>query len=137
MIFENRFPKLASACLGLSSLLVVSALAGAAHAEDLENGASVFRKCRACHDVGPAAKNKVGPHLNGVFGRTAGSVAGFNYSSAMSAAGTKKLVWDEETLNGYLEQPTTYLPKNKMAFAGIKDEKDRADLIAFLKTLKP
>jgi cytochrome c len=106
-------------------------------AEDLANGAAQFRKCRACHDVGPNARNKVGPVLNGLFGRTAGSLEGFNYSDAMRTAGKKKLVWDEESLNGYLESPTTYLPKNKMAFVGIKDEKDRADLIAYLKTLKP
>ena len=106
-------------------------------AEDLANGAAQFRKCRACHDFGPNARNKVGPVLNGLFGRTAGSLEGFNYSDAMRTAGKKKLVWDEESLNGYLEAPTTYLPKNKMAFVGIKDEKDRADLIAYLKTLKP
>jgi cytochrome c len=106
-------------------------------AEDLANGAAQFRKCRACHDVGPNARNKVGPVLNGLFGRTAGSLEGFNYSDAMRTAGKKKLVWDEESLNGYLESPTTYLPKNKMAFVGIKDEKDRADLIGYLKTLKP
>ncbi len=108
-----------------------------ARAEDLANGAAQFRKCRACHDAGPNARNKVGPHLNGVFGRTAASVAGFNYSETMRTAGEKKLVWDDESLNGYLESPATYLPKNKMAFVGVKDEKDRADLIAYLKTLKP
>lgn len=108
-----------------------------AGAEDLANGAAQFRKCRACHDAGPNARNKVGPHLNGVVGRTAAGVPGFNYSDAMRTAGEKKLVWDEVSLNGYLESPTTYLPKNKMAFVGIKNEKDRADLIAYLKTLKP
>ena len=131
----SKFLKLAVFAGALAALPAVTL--SAAQAQDAAAGEKVFRKCKACHAVGEGAGNKVGPHLNGVFGRTAGSVAGFNYSSAMSAAGTKKLVWDEETLNGYLEQPTTYLPKNKMAFAGIKDEKDRADLIAFLKTLKP
>lgn len=119
--------------------LALLALFGSAQAvaEDLANGASVFRKCRACHDAGPNARNKVGPVLNGVFGRTAGALSDFNYSEAMRTAGQKKLVWDDETLNGYLESPSTYLPKSKMAFAGVKDEKDRADLIAYLKTLKP
>ena len=105
-------------------------------AEDLANGANVFRKCRACHDAGPNARNKVGPVLNGVYGRTAGTVEGFNYSEAMKTAGEKRLMWDEESLNGYLDSPTTYLPKSKMSFAVIKVEKDRADLIAYLKTLK-
>lgn len=108
-----------------------------AAAEDLQNGANVFKKCRACHDVGAGAKNKVGPVLNGIYGRTAGSAAGFNYSDAIKEAGAKKLVWDDVTLSAYLESPTTYLPKNKMAFVGIKDEKDRADLIAYMKTMKP
>ena len=121
-----------------AAVIALSVLAPAqANAEDLANGAAQFRKCRACHDVGPNARNKVGPHLNGIFGRTAGSVSGFNYSDAMKTAGSKNLAWDDESLNGYLESPTTYLPSNKMAFAGVKDEKDRADLIAYLKTLKP
>ena len=122
-----------------AGFLALFALIGAAPAtaEDLSNGASVFRKCRACHDAGPNARNKVGPQLNGVFGRTAASLPDFNYSEAMKTAGEKKLVWDDETLNGYLESPSTYLPKSKMAFAGVKVEKARADLIAYLKTLKP
>ena len=115
--------------------LFVSMTPGAA--EDLQNGANVFKKCWACHDVGAGAKNKVGPVLNGIYGRTAGSAAGFNYSDAIKEAGAKKLVWDDVTLSAYLESPSTYLPKNKMAFVGIKDEKDRADLIAYMKTMKP
>lgn len=107
-----------------------------AAAQNAANGAELFKKCRACHDVGANAKNKVGPVLNGVYGRAAAGIQGFNYSEAMKQAGAKKLVWDDESLNGYLETPTAYLPKNKMAFAGIKNEKERADLIAFLKTLK-
>lgn len=124
---------------GFPALVALLVLAGSipASAEDLANGAAVFRKCRACHDAGPNARNKVGPVLNGVFGRMAGTLTDFNYSEAMRTAGEKKLVWDEEMLNGYLESPSTYLPKTKMAFAGVKVEKDRADLIAYLKTLKP
>ena len=117
-------------------LAVAAAMPAPVQAEDLANGANVFRKCRACHDAGPNARNKVGPVLNGVYGRTAGTVEGFNYSEAMKTAGEQRLMWDEESLNGYLDSPTTYLPKSKMAFAGIKVEKDRADLIAYLKTLK-
>ncbi|MCB1503703.1 MAG: cytochrome c family protein [Hyphomicrobiaceae bacterium] len=116
--------------------LVVAGGAGAASAQDAASGANVFKKCRACHDAGPNARNKVGPHLNGIYGRAAAAVGDFNYSDALKEAGAKKLVWDDETLNGYLESPTTYLPKNKMAFAGIKDEKQRADLVAYLKTFK-
>lgn len=128
-------PRRAAALYALASL--AAAAPGSVGAEDLKKGAESFRKCRACHDAGPAAANKVGPILNGVYGRAAGSVAGYNYSEAMKLAGSKKLVWNDETLNGYLEAPGTYLPKNKMAFKGIADEAERADLIAFLKTLKP
>ncbi|MGE0854840.1 MAG: cytochrome c family protein [Hyphomicrobiaceae bacterium] len=134
---DTTTPRTIKPLAAAALVLLLAATPEPATAEDLANGANVYRKCRACHDAGPSAKNKVGPHLNGVFGRTAGAVAGFNYSEAMTNAGAKRLVWYEETLNGYLESPTTYLPKNKMAFAGLKDEKDRADLIAYLKTLKP
>lgn len=121
----------------LTCLLTALAVPQSARAENIEKGAQSFRKCRACHDVGPNAANKVGPALNGVYGRAAGANPGFAYSDAMKNAGSKKLVWNDETLNGYLESPGTYLPKNKMAFKGIADEAERADLIAFLKTLKP
>lgn len=129
-------PRRLAMALAASSLLAAFAASPAA-AENLEKGAQSFRKCRACHDVGANAANKVGPALNGIFGRAAAANPGFNYSEAMKTAGAKKLVWNDETLNGYLESPGTYLPKNKMAFKGIADEAERADLIAFLKTLKP
>ena len=82
-------------------------------------GESVFRKCRACHAVCENAKNKVGPVLNGIVGRTAATVEGFRYSSAMNEKGTAGLIWKEETLSAYLSDPKGYIPKNKMAFAGL------------------
>jgi cytochrome c2 len=106
----------------------------AAIAQNAENGEQVFKKCRACHQVGDGAKNGVGPMLNGLIGRTSGTVPEFNYSEANKEAGAKGLVWSEEELNKYLEAPLTYMPKNKMAFAGLKDEGDRKDIIAYLKT---
>jgi cytochrome c2 len=123
--------------------LVKSALAGvvalalfgpSALAQNAENGEQVFKKCRACHQVGDGAKNGVGPVLNGLVGRASGTVEGFNYSESNKEAGAKGLVWSEEELNKYLEAPLTYMPKNKMAFAGLKDEADRKDVIAYLKT---
>jgi cytochrome c2 len=107
---------------------------GPAAAQNAENGEQVFKKCRACHQVGEGAKNGVGPVLNGLLGRKSGTVAEFNYSEANKEAGAKGLVWTEEELNKYLEAPLTYMPKNKMAFAGLKDETDRKDIIAYLKT---
>jgi cytochrome c len=94
----------------------------------------VFKKCRACHDVGPDAKNKVGPLLNDIVGRHAGSIEGFNYSDANKAAGTKGLVWTDDVLFKYLENPLSFMQGTKMAFAGLKDEQDRRDVIAYLKT---
>jgi len=105
-----------------------------AHADgDAEKGEKVFRKCKACHTV-EDAKNKVGPTLQGVIGRTAGTVEGFKYSDAMKEAGAGGMVWTEENIAMYLEKPKDFIQKNKMAFVGLKKESDRADVIAYLKT---
>lgn len=101
-----------------------------------EAGADVFKKCRACHDVGPAAKNKVGPLLNGIIGRKAGTIDGFAYSEANKKAGASGLVWTEEVMLKYLENPLSFMPGTKMAFAGLKDAEDRKDVIAYLKQFK-
>lgn len=106
---------------------------GPAAAQDAEEGEKVFRKCRACHQVGENAKNAVGPVLNGIVGRPAGSIEGFNYSQANREAGKGGLVWTEEKLFEYLKDPRAFMPKNKMAFAGLKDDDDRKDVIAYLK----
>ena len=98
-----------------------------------EEGAEVFKKCRACHDIGPDAKNKVGPILNDIIGRKAGTIEGFAYSEANKTAGGKGLQWTEDVLLKYLANPLSFMPGTKMAFAGLKDEQDRRDLIAFLK----
>ncbi len=122
----------------LSAIAATAALAGTSVvvAQDAENGANVFRLCRACHEVGPTAKNKVGPILNGIVGRKAGTIEGFNYSPANTKAGQEGWVWTEEKMMEYLLNPRTAMPGNKMAFAGVKDEQDRKDLIAYLKTFK-
>jgi cytochrome c len=122
-----RIAVAATLALGLASV------SAAAQDGNADNGEDVFKKCRACHDVGPDAKNKVGPLLNGIIGRTSGTVEGFNYSEANKEAGAKGLVWSEVELLKYLEAPLTYMPKNKMAFAGLKDEQDRKDVLAYLK----
>jgi cytochrome c len=105
----------------------------AASAQDAEAGKAVFNKCRACHAVGEGAKNLVGPQLNGIVGRKAGSAEGFNYSEAMKGYGK---VWDEALLDTYVTDPKAAIPGNKMVFVGVKDEADRKNLIAYLKTLK-
>ncbi|MDJ0685752.1 MAG: c-type cytochrome [Alphaproteobacteria bacterium] len=118
------------------ALLVLAASAhgatSAAAAGDPAAGERVFNKCKACHTVGPDAKNRVGPHLNDVFGRTAGSLDGFKYSSEMVKAGEEGLVWTDETMDAFLAAPKKVVQKNRMAFAGLRKEADRADVIAFL-----
>jgi cytochrome c len=123
-----RLAMAAVASLGLTTTM--------AAAQDAENGQSVFRQCRACHQVGANAKNLVGPTLTGIVGRKAGTVEGFNYSEANKKAGAGGLVWTEEQLLKYLENPLKFMPGTKMAYAGLKDEADRKDLIAYLKSAK-
>jgi cytochrome c len=114
-------------------LLLASAGAAAAQGS-AEQGEDVFKKCKACHDVGDGARNKVGPILNGVVGRKAASVEGYPYSSDLKALGAQGLVWDENNLNKYLENPKSVVGNGKMVFPGLKDEQDRKDVIAYLKT---
>ncbi len=95
-----------------------------------DTGATVFKQCMACHQVGPSARNGIGPVLNGVVGRPAGAYAGYSYSSANKNSG---LVWDEETLVRYLRAPAEVVPGTKMIFFGLKKSQDVADVIAYLK----
>jgi cytochrome c len=122
----------ATLCTVLTTLSAVPHVAFAQQG-NAEAGEDVFKKCRACHAVGPDATNKVGPLLNGIIGRKSGTVDGFNYSDSNKEAGAKGLVWSEAELLKYLENPQAYMPKNKMAFAGLKDEQDRLDVLAYLK----
>lgn len=106
----------------------------AALAQDLAAGATSFKKCATCHDVGETAKNKVGPVLNGLEGRKSGSIPGYNYSDANKSSG---IVWDEATFLDYIKNPTAKIPKTKMVFAGIKNETEAKNLWAFLKQYGP
>jgi cytochrome c2 len=122
--------------LSLAMFIVVATGVSPASAEDAGNGQKVFNRCRACHAIGPGAHNKVGPALTGIVGRKAGAATGFNYSDAMKQAAGKGLVWTEGNLQQYLDSPDTFLPNGVMAFAGVKNEAELKDLIAFLKTQK-
>ena len=114
-------------CLATIGALAIST---SAHAEgDADRGEKVFNKCKACHVV-DQEKKRIGPHLVGLFGRTSGSIDGFKYSKAMQGA---EIVWSDDTLNGYLENPKKYVTGTRMAFAGLKKEQDRLDVIAYLK----
>ncbi|KAM9945696.1 hypothetical protein ACTFIT_003967 [Dictyostelium discoideum] len=97
---------------------------------NVENGDKLFKaRCAQCHTTANGAPNKQGPNLYGLFGRKSGSVAGYAYSDANKNAG---IMWGEQTLFDYLENPKKYIPKTKMAFAGFKSEQDRADVVAYL-----
>src|SRR4028118_1887714 len=113
------------------SVLLGSTLAlGPAQAQDAAAGEKVFAQCRACHQVGESAKNAVGPVLNGLFGRKAGTVEGYNYSPANKNSG---LTWDEATFRDYIKDPRAKVPGTKMIYAGLKDGQRITDLIAYLK----
>jgi len=111
---------LAAAPLGVSE----------ASAQDAAAGEKVFLKCRACHQVGETAKNAIGPKLNGLFGRKAGSVEGFNYSEANK---TSNVTWTEGNFAKYIHDPKAFMPGNKMLFPGLKSDKEVADVMAYLK----
>lgn len=107
------------------------AIVSSVHAEgDAAAGAKVFAQCSACHAVGTGAQNNIGPALNGVVGRAAGTYPGYRYSSAMRKSA---LTWDEGTLTQYLRGPDKIVPGTKMAFPGIASDQDIANVIAYLK----
>ena len=97
-------------------------------------GERAFKQCQTCHEVGDGARNKTGPHLNNLFGRTAGSIDGFRYSRQFVTAGEEGLVWTEETLHDFLMQPRDYIKGTRMSFRGFRDESDIAAVTAYLQT---
>lgn len=119
---------------GLAVLIAMIASTVPSWAQGAQRGAQAFNRCRACHEIGPNARNKAGPALTGVVGRKAASVPGFKYSAAMKKAAANGLVWTDEKLAAYLESPDTFLPNGVMVFAGVKDQGQVEDIIAYMKT---
>ena len=117
--------------LTLSALVVIasSAAASAALAQDVAAGKTSFNKCMACHSIGEGAKNKIGPELNGLDGRKSGTAPDFNYSDANKNSG---ITWNEAQFKEYIRDPKAKIPGTKMAFAGIKNDKEVNDLWAFI-----
>lgn len=109
---------------------LLAALPAPYNTGDLVNGKAKFALCRSCHTIVEGGPNMTGPNLYGVFGRKAGTHGDFNYSDAVKNAG---FTWDAEHLDKWLNNPRTFLPGTKMTFAGLRQEKDRIDLIAYLK----
>lgn len=117
----------------LAPLLGAALFAAAAQpgrAQDAAAGEKIYTQCRACHQVGETARNTVGPILNGVIGQKAGAREGYGYSAAMKDSG---LSWDDATFSEYIQNPRGKVPGTKMIYAGLKDEKRIADLLAYLR----
>jgi len=117
--------------LTLSALVVIasSAATSAALTQDVAAGKTSFNKCMACHAIGAGARNKVGPELNGLDGRKSGTAPDYSYSDANKNSG---ITWDEAQFEDYIKDPKAKIPGTKMAFAGIKNEKEINDLWEFI-----
>jgi cytochrome c len=109
-------------------------IAPGARAGDAAAGETAFKVCRTCHQIGPGAKNFIGPVLNGVVGRPAGSYAGYDYSAANKTSG---ITWDVATLKVYLHNPRARVPGTKMTFAGFESDAKIDDVIAYLSSFAP
>jgi cytochrome c len=118
----------------LIALDILTGTCGAAFAQDTAAGEKVFLKCRPCHQTGEGAKNLIGPVLNGLLGRKAGTIEGYTYSDANKNSG---IIWDEATLAEYLKNPRAKIPGTKMVFAGLPKEEEIVSLIAYLKQFGP
>jgi len=122
----------------IRKMLIATAIYGAtstmAAAQDLTAGATSFKKCVVCHDVGPTAKNKVGPVLNGLDNRHSGTIEGYNYSDANKKSG---IVWNEQSFLDYIKDPKARIPGTKMVFPGIKNETEAKNLWSYLANFGP
>ncbi|MEE9428240.1 MAG: c-type cytochrome [Paracoccaceae bacterium] len=114
-------------------LMAFAPAAYAAHVGDADKGAKIFKKCKACHKVGDGAKNGVGPHLNLLFGRVAGTLEGAKFSKGMVRMGNDGLIWTAETLEAFLENPKAMVSKTRMSFKGLSEHEDREDVLAYLR----
>jgi cytochrome c len=114
-----------------AAVLAMAPLSGAM-AQDADAGMRVFNQCRACHTINQGGRNGVGPNLYGVWGRAAGSIEAFRYSAPMRAKAAEGLTWTPENLRAYLTDPKAVVPAGSMSFAGIRNEQQLNDLLAYL-----
>jgi cytochrome c len=122
-------PRFLARALLLAILVLPPPLAAASNSGDPGRGERIYERCMACHSI---ERDRTGPRLTALIGRRVGTIPGFNYSTAMKKAGAAGIVWDEATLDKFLENPTRFLPGTRMGYAGVKQAQERADLIAFL-----
>ena len=120
--------------IACAALAASTAVVSAQEAGDAAAGEKVFARCKICHQIGEGAKNAVGPELDGVVGRKAGTVDGYSYSAANKDSG---IVWSEDKLREYLKNPRAMVPGTKMIFPGLTSEKDIDNVIAYLKQFGP
>ena len=114
----------------ITVVVLIVASTGAGLAQDVEKGATVFKQCQVCHAIGPGAKNKIGPELNGLDGRAAGTVPNFDYSDANKHSG---IVWNEQNFKEYVKYPRAFVRGTKMIFPGLKSQEQVNDLWAYVK----
>ncbi|MEQ9261318.1 MAG: c-type cytochrome [Roseovarius sp.] len=108
-------------------------IAFSAELGDADAGKQVFQKCKGCHEVGKGAENRIGPHLNGLFGRRAGSLEGYRYSKSFERLGASGYEWHADTLDAFLENPRALASGTRMSFRGMEDAEDRQNLVAYLR----
>jgi len=118
---------------GLMTAAIMMAATSVASAQDLGAGETSFRKCSPCHDVGESARNKIGPKLNGLESRKSGTIEEFSYTEANKNA---NITWNAESFKEYIADPSAKIPGTKMIFSGIKNDKESADLWAYLAQFK-
>jgi cytochrome c len=116
------------------AVLAAAIMTQTAQAQDAAAGEQVFKQCMPCHAIGPDAKNKVGPELNGLDGRHSGTAPGYSYSDANKSSG---IVWNEATFKKYIHDPRATIPGTKMIFPGVKNEQQADNLWAYLKQFGP
>ena len=114
----------------IAAAVLIATSTGVALAQDAVKGAVVFKQCQVCHSIGPGAKNKIGPELNGLYGRPAGTVPKFDYSDANKHSG---IVWNEENFKEYVRYPRAFVRGTKMIFPGLKNQEQVNDLWAYVK----
>lgn len=99
-------------------------------ADPMERGAKLYKRCQTCHTLGAGEKHKVGPNLFGIYGLKAGSMEGFAYSKVMESS---DIIWDDDTLSAYIENPRKFMPGNRMSFAGLRKPEDRKAVLDYMK----